>query len=281
MKKKPQAGKPKTKIPLKSEDYGDLWFDNQEDLDAFDSLMRKKIYYQNSFGAQGEKDFIIDGTKASFGIFTKEFKERVFKNSDLLNKQLKYLEDLSHSEKVASLKNARYHSSTDYDYTYQGVKSFGKVAAMWLILRELPLKNFYARSAVTFFFFWYLAHQNWKNFPGISNLPEERPLFYPNKQDLDLFSNYPLLEDLVTGKRVTKVLNPGFMEAEIWNINQFQPYYLHHFKHYRYVFRNRRVVPWDGTFNQPIYPYFGLNSRTELVHNGLAEASEPKPNSNW
>lgn len=266
---------------MKSDNYGDLWFDNQEDLDAFDSLMRKKIYYQNSYGAKGEKDYIIDGNKASFGIFTKEFKERVFKNSDLLNRQIKYLNELSQSQKVIDLKNRRYHSATDYDYTNQGYKSFGKVALLWLVLRELPLKHFFARSAVTFFFCWYLAHQNWKNFPGIRNLQEERPLFYSNKQDDDLFENYPLLEDLISGKRVTKILNPGVLEAELWNMNQFQPYYLHHFKHYRYIMRDRRVVPWDGTFNQPIYPYLGLKSRTELVHNGLAEITEPKPNANW
>ena len=55
---------PKTKIPLDpNRNYADLWFDNQEDLDSFDSLMRKKIYFQNAFGEKGDKDFIINGTK--------------------------------------------------------------------------------------------------------------------------------------------------------------------------------------------------------------------------
>ena len=89
---------PKTKIPLDpNRNYADLWFDNQEDLDSFDSLMRKKIYFQNAFGEKGDKDFIINGTKASFGIFTKGFQERVFKNSEKLDRQLKYVSSITYN----------------------------------------------------------------------------------------------------------------------------------------------------------------------------------------
>lgn len=90
MRKPKQEGKPRTKIPLKGL-YKDLWFDHQEDLDAYDSLMRKKVYFQNSYGANGEKEFIQNGSKPTFGIFTKEFAERKVKNSNLLNNQLDYV----------------------------------------------------------------------------------------------------------------------------------------------------------------------------------------------
>ena len=49
MKKKEQKTPVVTKIPLKSDDYPNLWFDNQEDLDSFDSLMRKKVFYQKCY----------------------------------------------------------------------------------------------------------------------------------------------------------------------------------------------------------------------------------------
>lgn len=91
LKKKPSSEKPKTKIPLKNNNYADLWFDNQEDLDAYDSLMRKKIYYQNSYGPNNDKDFIFNGMKTTFGIFSKDVQETVFKNSEKLDKQLKYV----------------------------------------------------------------------------------------------------------------------------------------------------------------------------------------------
>jgi hypothetical protein len=88
LRKKPQIGRPVTKIPLlNKEKYADLWFDNQEDLDAFDSLMRKKIFYQSSYGPNGEKEFIFNGVKTTFGIFSKEISEKVFQDSCLLKKQ--------------------------------------------------------------------------------------------------------------------------------------------------------------------------------------------------
>ncbi len=92
LRKPKQVGKPATKIPLKNpESYASLWFDNQEDLDAYDSLMRKKIYFQNSYGEKGEKDFIQNGAKPTFGIFTKDFQERKHEMSSLLKNQKEYV----------------------------------------------------------------------------------------------------------------------------------------------------------------------------------------------
>lgn len=92
MRKPKQVGKPVTKIPLvEPAKYADLWFDNQEDLDAYDSLMRKKVYFQNSYGEKMEKDFIQNGSKPTFGIFTKEFRERKYQVSNLLRNQLEYV----------------------------------------------------------------------------------------------------------------------------------------------------------------------------------------------
>jgi hypothetical protein len=73
------------------EKYSQLWFDNQEDLDAYDSLMRKKVYFQNSYGEKGEKEFVQNGTKPTFGIFTKEFRERKYQMSGLLRNQLDFV----------------------------------------------------------------------------------------------------------------------------------------------------------------------------------------------
>ena len=53
--------------------------------------MRKKIYYQNSYGDNLEKEFIRNGFKTSFGIFTKEFRERKPETSSLLKKQMSYV----------------------------------------------------------------------------------------------------------------------------------------------------------------------------------------------
>lgn len=68
-----------------------MWFDTQEELDAYDSLMRKKVYYQNSYGDNLEKEFVQNGTKTTFGIFTKEFRERRYEMSNLMKNQLEYV----------------------------------------------------------------------------------------------------------------------------------------------------------------------------------------------
>jgi hypothetical protein len=50
--------------------------------------MRKKAYYQNSHGENLDKDFVLNGHKTTFGIFSKEFQERRPKVSERLQNQL-------------------------------------------------------------------------------------------------------------------------------------------------------------------------------------------------
>lgn len=147
------------------------------------------------------------------------------------------------------------------------------------MLRELPLKNFYARAAIIGFTYFYLVKVHWNFFPSDKN--NNVPYYYMNKYDENEFENFPMLKDLVTSKRRAKVNNPGQLESDLWYNQQFQSHYMNHFKHYRYIFRNRRVVPWDGTFNQPVFPYINNNDRTSFVHNGTMEIIEPKPSGNW
>jgi hypothetical protein len=71
------------------------------------------------------------------------------------------------------------------------------------------------------------------------------------------------------------------LESDHWWQYQQPIFYQHHFKHYRYVFRHRRIIPWDGTPNQPIFPYMDCNDRTAFVSAGLLESSEPKGSANW
>jgi hypothetical protein len=71
--------------------YPHLWHETQDELDSFDSLMRKKVYYQNSHGDKMDKDFVVNGYKPTFGIFSKDFKERVFQKSNLLQNQEQFV----------------------------------------------------------------------------------------------------------------------------------------------------------------------------------------------
>jgi len=53
--------------------------------------MRKKVYYQNAHGEKLDKDFVLNGYKTTFGIFSKEFQERRYKMSDKLKEQVLYV----------------------------------------------------------------------------------------------------------------------------------------------------------------------------------------------
>jgi hypothetical protein len=102
-----------------------------------------------------------------------------------------------------------------------------------------------------------------------------------NQRDKNEFENYPLIKEIVTKRIINKKNSPTILESDYWWRAQYPTFYMHHFKHYRYIFRTRRVVPWDGTYNQPIFPYFSNNDRTAFVHNGLNESVEPKPSGNF
>jgi len=256
---------------INPENYAKLWFLTQEDQDSYDSLMRKKIYFQNSFGKQGENDFIVNGFKTTFGIFTKEFKERRFEKSDLLKKQEKYITDLANSDGFKEKALSRYHSYTSYDYDGSHRMNHLKGFLLILMLRELPLKHFYARAFVIGFVyvFWWAKH--WHYNTKISR----KATYYPNKMIKNDFENFPMLKQIVTERTTSKLINPAASEADVWWYYQQPVFYHHHHKHYRYIFRDKRVIPWDGTFNMPIYPFLHMKGRTEFVHNGLNEACQP------
>lgn len=281
IRRKPQQNPPKTRIPLNdASKYGHLWFDNQEDLDAYDSLMRKKVYYQNSYGPNMEKDFVFNGEKTSFGIFSKDYQERVFQNSEKLNSQLNFINSLEKSPQVQEIMNRRYHSYSTYDQTKAPLAKFGKLGLLWLVLRELPLRHFYARCFITGAVFYYLAAHNWKFLPLLYTA-KEKTLYYTSKYDEQILDNMPMVRTYLTTRINSKVNSPGLPEYEQWMREHNQTFYMHHFKNYRYILRNRRVVPWDGTFNQPIFPYANNNDRSGLVHNGCNEIVEAKPSGNF
>jgi len=90
----------------------------------------------------------------------------------------------------------------------------------------------------------FLWVKQWRFLTGKKNLPT----YYLTDREHREFLNYPMLYEI---------------------------------KHYRYIFRNRREIPWDGTYNQPIFPYMKNNNRTAFVSNGLLEAVEPKASGNF
>lgn len=184
------------------------------------------------------------------------------------------MKNLQDNKEFQELKNRRYHTYSDYDYTKQDNLKLLKIAAWVLLLRELPLRHFYARCFVVGVSLYYMNHHWWWEFG-------RRPIYYMNERDQREFDNYPRLKEIVTKRIASKVSSPTIMEGDLWWMAQSPVFYHHHIKHYRYMWRHRREVAWDGTYNQPIVPYHTLNDRTAFVHAGLTETVEPKPNGAW
>jgi hypothetical protein len=101
--------------------------------------MRKKIYFQNNFGDLGDKEFIYNGVKTTFGMFTKEFKERRFEVSDILRQQHNFLLEQLGRKDLLDRMLTRYHSYTDYDYEAQFRMNVYKVTLLVLALREVKI----------------------------------------------------------------------------------------------------------------------------------------------
>jgi hypothetical protein len=149
---------------------------------------------------------------------------------------------------------------------------YGKFFLSIFILRELPLKHFYARCFILGAGLWYYNYHFLRNF---------KIQAYMNERDERELKNYPLLNEIVTKRISTKNSSPTIQESDYWWGFQYPVFYHHHIKHYRYLWRTKREVQWDGTFNMPIFPYAKLQDRMGFVHAGLTEITEPKPNAAW
>lgn len=143
-----------------------------------------------------------------------------------------------------------------------------------LVLRELPLRHFYARCFFVGVSLYYMNYHWWW-------MIGRKPLYYMTERDQREFENYPRLKEIVNKRIASRISSPAIQEADYWWTSQQPVFYHHHIKTYRYMFRHRREVAWDGTYNQPIFPYHTLNDRTQFVHAGLLDSSEPKPNGAW
>lgn len=98
--------------------------------------MRKKAYYQNAYGDKLDKDYVLNGYKTTFGIFSKEFQERRPKISEKLQASVNRVCTATKSDAMLEKFLHRYHSYSDYfnpEYSRRALQIL--VAA--LVLREV------------------------------------------------------------------------------------------------------------------------------------------------
>ena len=184
------------------------------------------------------------------------------------------MKTLEQSKEYKDLTTRRYHTWSDFDYTKENNIKLFKIFLTVMVLRELPLKHFYARCFFVGVSLYYMNYHWWWVFG-------RKPMYYMTDRDNREFQNFPRLAEIVQKRVASRISSPSMLESDYWWTSQSPVFYHHHIKHYRYMFRHRREVDWDGTYNQPIFPYHTLNDRTQFVHAGLLDSSEPKPNGAW
>ena len=181
---------------------------------------------------------------------------------------------MKNSPEYKKLTERRYHTWSDFNSVKENYISHFKIFVTVMILRELPLKNFYARCFVVGTCLHYFNYHWWW-------LYGRKPVYYSTERDKRPFQNYPRLNEIVNKRISSRQPSPTRLESDHWWAFQQPVFYHHHIKHYRYIYRHRREVPWDGTYNQPIFPYHTVNDRTAFVHNGILESTEPRGSAAW
>lgn len=163
--------------------------------------MRKKVYYQNAYGPNLDKDYVLNGYKTTFGIFSKEFSERRPSVSPKLREQMEYIWSTATNPNTVKMFFHRYHSNVSY-YNSELNMKFLQCLTAFLVLRELPIKNFYARGFLIGCFTFFVFGKSWK-YNAIN-----KPVYFMNYQEKNDFANYPLIHELVTKKIDSKRLTP-------------------------------------------------------------------------
>ena len=130
---------------------GNLWFDTQEEIDRYDELMVSNIELK-----EGENS---DDVNYTF-ICPRAKKEIMpsYRSEKFLQTQREYL----------NTKQDPNQAPTSYAYFHELplVKYSAGIAVGYLLLRELPLRHFYARAGVMFF--WMMGMRDVFQFRGLT-----------------------------------------------------------------------------------------------------------------
>ena len=152
-------------------------------------------------------------------------------------------------------------SRSDWNPTSYATRAQLRCLLGLAVIRELPIKSFYWRCGVAYFYIYFFVSQ------GLGRgLRYQRPIVFYNHQFHNrALVNYP---DLFWWN-LTRVLpkNPPVPDSHReWRTRQQPVFHQYHKTCYRYRIRKPRYVPWDGSQNLPVMPYL-MDAGTD-VNNG-------------
>jgi hypothetical protein len=129
-----------------------------------------------------------------------------------------------------------------------------------LVIRELPIKNFYVRCWIAYFYGIYFVVRG-----NARGLIQQRPLvLYSHQMHLKALVNMPDLFFWTTCKVLPKP-NPMPDAHREWRTRQTPVFHQYHKTTYRYRMRKPRYIQWDGSMNQPIMPYM-VDIGTDVIN---------------
>jgi len=150
---------------------------------------------------------------------------------------------------------------SDWNWTNCATKAQMRILLGLAVIRELPIKNFYTRCFITYWYLMFTINRGaGRGFVTI------RPIYFHDHQfHFRAMLNYP---DMLWAN-LTRVMprNPPTPNQHLqWRNFQQPVYHQVHKACYRYRFRKPRYLPWDGSQNQPTMPY--LHDEYSGVING-------------
>ena len=195
----------------------------------------------------------MNGELICFGISEHILKEFYPKWSEKAAKELNQVHALFKGLTPDQLMPRPAYNST-FSETNHGLRDKARLFLAIALVRELPIKNFYARSFVVYFTFM------WGIFSlfGRGNLNQKVKIYYNHDLHNKPIQNHP---DLFWWTQARTV--PSLFIRENTHINwrswQTPIFHQYHRCTYRYRYRKPRYLPWDGTMSQPVLPYFHDN----------------------
>ncbi len=149
---------------------------------------------------------------------------------------------------------------SDFNWTNYAGRAQIRVGLGLLVIRELPIKSFYTRAVIAYFWIaWFVVRGLGKG------LKFNRPIcLYNNALNAKSLANYPELFYWNVSRVLPK--NPPVPEAHReWKTRQQPVFHQAHKNVYRYRFRKARFVQWDGSMSQPVMPYMNDNG-TDVIN---------------
>jgi hypothetical protein len=194
-------------------------------------------------------DYIENNELVCFGISGHEVEEWMPKWTPKAQREIDVLRSWFKKDAVEEM-FVRPVSKSDWNWTNYATRAQVRCALGIMVIRELPIKSFYARCWLTYgWLMMFVTNGLGRGFRM------QRPLFfYDNNFHSRSMANYP---DMLWWN-LTRVLprNPPVPDAHReWRTRQTPVFHQYHKTCYRYRMRRPRYIPWDGSQNQPVMPY--------------------------